>query len=115
MAFSPDGTKIVSGSIDETIKVWDANPVPFDPSDWDKAEPDDDGDILWTNAKTAEERWQYAGEAEPSHGELCAESNLTRSKPGILVRFGPQIAPPWPKLTISGFPGRHTRAEERED
>ena len=24
MAFSPDGTKIVSGSFDKTIKVWDA-------------------------------------------------------------------------------------------
>ena len=24
VAFSPDGTKIVSGSDDETIKVWDA-------------------------------------------------------------------------------------------
>ena len=23
VAFSPDGTKIVSGSFDETIKVWD--------------------------------------------------------------------------------------------
>ena len=23
VAFSPDGTKIVSGSLDETIKVWD--------------------------------------------------------------------------------------------
>ena len=24
VAFSPDGTKIVSGSFDQTIKVWDA-------------------------------------------------------------------------------------------
>ena len=25
IAYSPDGTKIVSGSYDETIKIWDAN------------------------------------------------------------------------------------------
>ena len=29
VAFSPDGTKIVSGSDDETIKVWDSGaPLP---------------------------------------------------------------------------------------
>jgi WD40 repeat protein len=25
VAYSPDGTKIVSGSVDKTIKIWDAN------------------------------------------------------------------------------------------
>ena len=25
VAYSPDGTKIISGSADETIKIWDAN------------------------------------------------------------------------------------------
>ncbi len=57
VAFSPDGTKIVSAgcSNDRTIKVWDSG--------------------------------------APS----------------------PQIAPPWPKLTPAGLPGRQTGAAERED
>ena len=59
IAFSPDGTKIVSGSDDKTIKVWDS------------------------------------GAPEP------------------------RIAPPWPRLTPVGLPGRHTGAAmgaaERED
>lgn len=25
VAYSPDGTKIISGSLDDTIKIWDAN------------------------------------------------------------------------------------------
>ena len=29
VAFSPDGTKIVSGSIDKTIKVWDSGAPEF--------------------------------------------------------------------------------------
>ena len=61
VAFSPDGTKIVSGSDDKTIKVWDAG-------------------AFWAPK-----------------------------------RFGPQIAPPWPKLTPVGLPGSYAGAKERED
>ena len=38
MAFNHDGTKIVSGSNDQTIKVWDANPRPFDASEWEEVD-----------------------------------------------------------------------------
>ena len=38
-----------------------------------------------------------------------------RSKSGILVRRSPRIAPPWPKLTPFGLPGRQAGAAERED
>jgi WD40 repeat protein len=55
VAFSPDGTKIVSGSYDGTIKVWDSGAL------------------------------------------------------------RPQIAPPRPKLTPVGLPGRQTGDAERGD
>ena len=38
-----------------------------------------------------------------------------RSKSGILVGFGPQIAPPWPNLTISGLPGSYTGSQDGEN
>jgi len=75
--FAPDGKTIVSGG-SGTIKVWDATP-----SEWEKGEPDEDGDILWTNTKTEEERWQYAGDAEPLYGALSEDSNPRRSKSGV--------------------------------
>ena len=40
MAFSPDGTKIVSGSHDKTIKVWDSGvPEPSKSPSWPKLTP----------------------------------------------------------------------------
>ena len=54
MDFSPDGSKIVSGSADQTIKVWDSG------------------------------------------------------------AFWAQIAPPWPKLTLSGLPGSYAGSEDEK-
>jgi len=51
VAFSPNGSTIVSGSLDETIKVWDAaNFRPFNASEWEEMDisgmpKDSDGDV----------------------------------------------------------------------
>ena len=42
VAFSPDGKTIVSGSDDQTIKVWDAvNFRPFNASEWEEVDISD--------------------------------------------------------------------------
>ena len=101
VAFSPDGTKIVSGSWDKTIKVWDA--VNFRPnveSEWETFDQKinaDEVETWWRNKITGEEQ-----SVKPSGGKRLPW-NPRRSKSGILVRFCPQIAPPWPKLTPVGL------------
>ena len=76
VAFSPDGSTIVSGSGDKTIKVWDANIRPFDASEWEEAdisgmEKDDDGEVgseglgyvgsnYWRNKVTGDLRKEYS-------------------------------------------------------
>ena len=76
VAFNHDGTKIVSGSRDQTIKVWDANPRPFDASEWEEVdisgmEKDDDGEVeieglgyvgsnYWRNKVTGGLRKEYS-------------------------------------------------------
>ena len=69
VAFNHDGTKIVSGSRDQTIKVWDAvNFRPFDESEWEevteKDEDDDEEYSYWHNKVTGDEC-----DEKPSSGE----------------------------------------------
>ncbi len=110
VAFSPDGTKIVSGSDDKTIKVWDAvNFRPHVESEWetfaktiyaDYADEEDEVETWWRNKITGQEE-----SVKPSGGKRLPW-NPRRSKSGILVRRSPQIAPPWPKLMPAGLSGR---------
>ena len=113
-------TKIVSGSRDETIKVWDSGAF------WAPNRPSltkTDRSCLpvqphWScrsrrraPTATGSARWHF-----PQTGaRSCPARTTRRSKSGILVRFGPQIASPWPKLTVPRLPCSHTRAEERTD
>jgi WD40 repeat protein len=45
VAFSPDGTKIVSGSLDKTIKVWDSGAL--QPSNRPSLAKTDDCWLVW--------------------------------------------------------------------
>ena len=76
VAFSPDGKTIVSGSYDETLKVWDATtPRRFDASEWEEVDisgmDKDEGEVLieglgwvdsnyWRNKVTGDLRKEYS-------------------------------------------------------
>ena len=88
VAFSPDGTKIVSGSWDKTIKVWDA--VNFRPnveSEWETFDQKinaDEVETWWRNKITGEEQ-----SVKPSGGKRLPW-NPRRSQSGIRVRRSPE-------------------------
>ena len=52
VAFSPDGTKIVSVLADGTINIWDATPRPFTASEWEAVKGVFPGTHPWENQKS---------------------------------------------------------------
>ena len=91
VAFSPDGTTIVSGSWDQTIKVWDAaNPRPYNAAEWEKVEGggeedyDEEADMdypYWKNTVT---------------GELRQEESTAGVSPSNRSKSGMQVSAPTP-------------------
>ena len=80
VAFSPDGSSIVSGSYDKTIKVW--NVRPFLDSEWEEVDisgmpKDRDGDVMiaglgytkenyWRNTVTGDNEKEKPSGGAPS-------------------------------------------------
>ena len=97
VAFSPDGTKIVSGSDDKTIKVWANRPV--DESEWEEVdisamEKDGNGEVkieglgyisenYWKNMVTG-----YLETRKPSGGKH------SRFEPGAIKVWGERLVEP---------------------
>jgi len=121
VAFSPNGTKIVSGSDDKTIKVWDfgapraQNRASLAKTDaiWlavaDKLE-------LLSEKTNAHSDWIKSVAFSPDGTKIVSGSDDKTVKVWDSGAQNPhKIAPPWPKLTPAGLSGRQTGAAEREN
>ena len=120
VAFSPDGTKIVSGSIDKTIKVWDSGaPRAQNRLPWPKLTPVGLSGRQTGAAERENERAQrlslVSGVFSGRNQDCVGIGRQYDQSLGFGCAGGVKIAPPWPKLTPAGLSGRQTGAGERED
>jgi hypothetical protein len=105
VAFSPDGKTIVSGSYDQTIKVWDAGAFwARDRPSLAKADrsclPSQPHSSSRPSRPTPIATWSHQWHFPQMERRSSLVHGTRRSKSGTQVRFGPRIAPSWPKLTL---------------
>ena len=121
VAFSPDGTKIVSGSYDETIKVWDSGvcfALKITPP-WPKLTPAGFSGRCAGAVEREDERPQQldqVGGVLPGRDQDRVRIGRQDDQSlGFGCALALKIAPPWPKLKPVGLSGRQAGADERED
>ena len=110
----------MSGSSDKTIKVWDSGAF-WAPNGPSLAKTDAcwlAWQLRWISRRRRSAPTALSSARSPSRPmarRLCPDPTTGRSKCGIRVRFGPRMAPPWPKLTLAGLPGSYAGSQDGED
>jgi WD40 repeat protein len=118
VAFSPDGTKIVSGSRDQTIKVWDSGALQPSKSPFLGKK--------WRLLACLADKLEMLSEKTNAHSSVIMSVSFSPDGTKIVsgsydkmikvwdsgAPWALKIAPPWQKLTPVGS---HAGAAERED
>jgi hypothetical protein len=120
VVFSPDGTKIVSGSADATIKVWDSGaPRAQNRPPWPKLTPAGSSGRQTGDAEREDERAQrlcHVGGVFPGRDQDCVRIDRQDDQSLGLWCAAALKSSPWPKLMLAALSGRHEDgAVEREN